>query len=138
MLFVFTKILTKSYSPVLGTLRHSVFEHKTLGNSLSLLFFCLVFLCLVWLSFLRCDHVHRKIWKHLVLLIVLLAFCGIGFDMVHSIFSPKSSVIGPISISSVLGAMKDVGEMLVMSLCAWYVVVLSMKEKGETVHRKSD
>ena len=56
--------------------------------------------------------------------------------MVHSIFSSTTFVIGPITISSVLGAMEDVGEMIVMSLCAWYVVMLFRRERGEIVYKK--
>lgn len=93
-------------------------------------FFGLLFFSLILFSFFHCDQSHRRIWKNLMLLIVLLVTCGIGFDMVHSIFSDKGFLIGPITISSILGAMEDVGEMIVMSLCAWYLVVLSRTEKG--------
>lgn len=120
------------FTPTLGL------RAQDLGELTVSAFFGLLFFCLVLLSFLRCDHSHRKIWKHLILLIVLLAICGIGFDMVHQIFSSTITVIGPITISSVLGAMEDFGEMIVMSLCAWYVVVLYRKEKGEIVYAKND
>ena len=66
-------------------------------------------------------------------LMVLLVICGIGFDMVHSIFLDQRFVIGPIPLSSVLGVMEDVGEMIVMSLCVWYFVTLYRKEKRGTV-----
>ena len=96
-------------------------------------FFGLLFFSLILFSFLRCDLSHRKIWQHLMFLIILLVICGIGFDMVHSIFSDKGFAIGPITISSVIGAIEDFGEMIVMSLCTWYVVNLYRREKGEIV-----
>jgi hypothetical protein len=101
-------------------------------------FFGFVFFSLILFSYLRCDQSHRKIWKDLTFLIVLLTICGVGFDMVHSIFSDKGFAIGPISISSILGAIEDVGEMIVMSLCAWYVVMLYRKENTEMVVKTSD
>jgi hypothetical protein len=91
-------------------------------------FFGLLFFLLILFSFLQCDQIHRKIWRHLMLLIMLLVICGIGFDMVHSIFSDKGFAIGPITLSSVFGAIEDFGEMIVMSLCTWYVVNLYRKE----------
>ena len=97
-------------------------------------FFGLLFFALIFFTYLRCDHSHRKIWQHLMFLIVLLVICGIGFDMLHSLFSDKGFAIGPITISAVMGVMEDVGEMIVMSLCVWYVVTLYRKEKREMVY----
>jgi len=64
-------------------------------------------------------------------LLVLLVVCGIGFDMIHSIFSDDNFLLGPITFSSVLGAIEDFGEMIVMSLCTGYVVNLYRSEKGK-------
>ena len=101
-------------------------------------FFGSLFFSLIFFSYLRCEHSYRKIWQHLIFLIILLVICGIGFDMIHSIFSDKGFAIGPITISSIFGAIEDFGEMIVMSLCTWYVVNLYKKEKGEIVSIKSD
>ena len=66
-------------------------------------------------------------------LIILLVICGIGFDMVHSIFSYKDYAIGPITISSIFGAIEDFGEMIVMSCLTWYTVNLYRREKKELI-----
>jgi hypothetical protein len=125
-------VSTFGYGSILGL------RAQDFGELTAFAFFGLLFFCLIVFSFLRCDHEHRKIWQHLMLLIVMLAVCGIGFDMAHSIFSSKVSATGPISLSSVLGAMEDVGEMIVMSLCVWYVLKLYCKEKREMVVIKND
>jgi hypothetical protein len=101
-------------------------------------FFGLLFFLLILFSFLHCDRNHRKIWQHLMLLIILLVICGIGFDMIHSIFSDKSFAIGPITLSSIFGVIEDFGEMIVMSLCTWYVVNLFRKEKEGLIFIKGD
>jgi len=86
--------------------------------------FGLLFLLPILVSFLRCDASHRKIWQHIMFLVILLVICGLGFDMVHSVFSDKGIAIGPITLSSIFGVIEDFGEMIVMSLCTWYVVNL--------------
>ena len=93
--------------------------------------FGLLFFSLILFSFLRCGSDHRKIWQHLMFLVVLLVVCGIGFDMIHSIFSDGNVSFGPITLSSIFGAIEDFGEMIVMSLCTGYVVNLYKSEKGK-------
>ena len=92
-------------------------------------FFGVIFFSLILFTYFRGDHIRRKVWQHLICLIILLVICGIGFDLIHSFFSDKSLAIGPITISSIIGVMEDFGEMLVMSLCTWYVVDLYKREK---------
>jgi len=92
-------------------------------------FFGLLFFTLILFSYLRCDDSRQKIWQHLMFLVMLLVICGIGFDMVHSIFSDKSFSLGPVTLSSVFGAIEDFGEMIVMSLCTAYIVNLYRREK---------
>jgi hypothetical protein len=94
-------------------------------------FFGLLFFSLILFSYLRCDSDLRKIWQHLMFLLVLLVVCGIGFDMIHSIFSDDHFAFGPITLSAVLGAIEDFGEMIVMSLCTGYVVNLYRREIGK-------
>ena len=128
------RLLVRSfgYDSAFG-LRAQDFGELTVFGCFGLLFFSLIFF-----SYLRCEHSYRKIWQHLIFLIILLVICGIGFDMIHSIFADKGFAIGPITISSIFGAIEDFGEMVVMSLCTWYVLNLYKREKGKIVSIKSD
>jgi hypothetical protein len=89
----------------------------------------LIFFCFGILSYLRCDDYHKKVWRTLLGLVVLLVFVGVGLDMLHQVIDSSGTSIGIFRIGSLIGAMEDFGEMIVMSLCAWYTTVVYKKEE---------
>jgi hypothetical protein len=105
-------------------LRAQDFGELTVFASVGFIFFCSGIL-----FYLRCDDVHKKVWRTLLILIVLLVVFGVGFDMVHQIFESSNTYIGIFRIGSIIGAIEDFGEMIVMSLCAWYTTVIYNKEE---------
>lgn len=63
----------------------------------------------------------RKIYHNLLLLLTLLVVFGVGVDMVHAVFM-HSPVFSPI-----FGVIEDGGEMLAVSMFAWYSSFLLKK-----------
>ena len=76
------------------------------------------------LVYLRLDVFHKKIWKNLFLLIVMLAGFGIGFDILNELFDDTTVSIGMFRIGALFGALEDFGEMVVLSFIVWYSTVV--------------
>ena len=74
--------------------------------------------------YLRLDGFHKKIWKNLFLLMVLLVVCGIGFDILNELFDDSAISIGMFRIGTLFGALEDFGEMVVLSFFVWYSTVV--------------
>jgi hypothetical protein len=81
------------------------------------------------LSYLRCDDYHKKVWRTLLGLVVLLVVVGVGLDMLHQVIDSSGTSIGIFRIGSIIGAMEDFGEMIVMSLITWYTIEVYKKDK---------
>jgi len=79
----------------------------------------------VWVTGRRSGTAARKISKHLLVMIGLLTFFGLGIDMVHIMV--EHSLLSP--MSPILGVVEDGGEMIVMSLISWYVFRLVLRAK---------
>lgn len=78
------------------------------------------------------SHQVRVIFHNLFLLIALLLTFAVGVDMVHSAYrdSPR--------IELYLGLVEDGGEMLVISLFAWYVFLLMRNPQATNVYFLKD
>lgn len=70
------------------------------------------------LPYTRGNAAFKQVSRHLVLIILALAFFGVFVDMVHVV------VQAPI-FRALLAVVEDGGEMVVMSLVAWYVYLLN-------------
>jgi hypothetical protein len=53
----------------------------------------------------------------------------VGLDMLHQVMETSNISIGIFRMGSLVGAMEDFGEMVVMSLCAWYTMVIYKREE---------
>ncbi|WP_200246113.1 hypothetical protein [Lamprobacter modestohalophilus] len=87
----------------------------------SLLFGTLLF-GTIGIAYLHADHIARQASKHLFALVLLLAFFGVVVDMLHIAIrwgEPFWLLI------------EDGGEMLIMSVIAWYVFQLGFEPKRE-------
>ena len=78
----------------------------------------LFFLIFLTIAYRFSDSISRKSSKYLTMMLFALALFGIIADMAHMIF--VSSLFEPL-----LAVVEDGGEMLVMSVIAWFVFLLS-------------
>lgn len=67
------------------------------------------------------DSGIRRISVRLFLLLLAFAFCGVVVDIVHFVFEALSA---PQSILRLLTIVEDGGEMLIMSVIAWFVFIV--------------
>ena len=74
------------------------------------------------LFYVRGLGAFRQVTRHLLLLLLALAFFGIFVDMLHVTAERGSKVY------DLLGAVEDGGEMVVMSVVAWYVFLLNVRD----------
>lgn len=72
------------------------------------------------LPYMRGDPEFRQVTRHLVLIMLALAFFGVFVDMLHFV------VPGGGILSALLAVVEDGGEMVVMSLIVWYVFLLNV------------
>ena len=77
------------------------------------------FLGLIAVSYLRGSGAFRQASNHLFLLVLALAFFGVFVDMLHVAIDMGWKV------SFVLGAVEDGGEMIIMTIIAWYALLIS-------------
>ncbi len=75
---------------------------------------------LAWL-YMRESHAFKEVSKHLLLLLVGLAFFGIFVDMLHVAIKMGWKV------RFLLGVVEDGGEMVMISIMAWYVFLLNSR-----------
>ncbi len=80
-----------------------------------------LFLAPLALFYVRGSGVFREVSTYLFLLLVALAFFGIFVDMLHV------AVKMGWKVRFLLGAVEDGGEMVVMSITAWYVFLLNSR-----------
>jgi len=71
------------------------------------------------LAYLKADAVRRLHTRYFLLLLLLLAFFGVGVDLLHMMFTD----VGVIT-NALLAMVEDGGEMIVMSLIVWVVFQL--------------
>jgi hypothetical protein len=77
-----------------------------------------IFFSLITIFHLRSDLYARTISKYMVILIVLLAFFGIGIDMVGMAFEDEW-------VGAFFNMIEDGGELIVMSFITWFVYRLN-------------
>lgn len=92
---------------------------KDLGELLVFATFGGFFLVLIGITYFRSDVYSRTVTKYLLFMLVLLGLCGVVFDMIgiiadHPVFNP------------ILTILEDGGEMVVISLIAWFVFRLNI------------
>ena len=80
-----------------------------------------VFLPAIAYFFLRGDDGFRAACRHIVLLLVALVFFGVVVDMFHVALNLGWKV------TFLLGVVEDGGEMVVISLLAWYAYLLNAR-----------
>ena len=76
---------------------------------------------LAWF-YVRGSDAFKQSTKHLLLLLLLVAFFGIFVDMLHTALKMGRTV------NFLLGVVEDGGEMIAMSFVAWYVFLLNVRE----------
>lgn len=81
-------------------------------------FFGLFFLILIGTAYRFGDSAFRKASRVLIKMLLALVFCGIVVDMAHI-------AVGSRSLDPILATLEDGGEMIVMSIIAWFVFLLS-------------
>lgn len=86
--------------------------------SVSMLFGLLLF-AIIGASYLFSENLEKKISTHLFILMVLLAFFGIFFDMIDVAIHWGTKL---------WGLVEDGGEMIVMSMIVWYTFGLGNRE----------
>ncbi len=107
------------YAPALG-LRAKDFGELTVSAVVATLF-----LLPLAFFYLRGSGAARSASRHLLVLLLVLAFFGIFVDMLHVAIQMGWKV------TFVLGAVEDGGEMVAMSIIAWYVFLLHERD-GDT------
>lgn len=80
------------------------------------------FITLLALFYLNGSAAFKQTSRHLLLLLFALALFGIFFDMVHL------ATMGRWTFSYLLGIVEDGGEMIVMSVMAWYAFLLNLRK----------
>jgi len=77
-------------------------------------------------SLKRTDSINKRFVRHLILLVVLLAVFGVGFDMIHLL--ADGLVAGRIGlvVEALLGLLEDGGEMIVGSLILGWQLYVSL------------
>lgn len=88
----------------------------------------LVLLILILVAYTFSDHAAKQASRHILALVMLLAFFGVVVDMIH-IAIPWGKQI--------FGLIEDGGEMLIMSIIVWYVFDLRLTLKQSTIHDAS-
>lgn len=76
---------------------------------------------LLALFYFQGQAAFKQITRHLFLFLIAIAFFGIFIDMLHVALDVRWR------ITFLLGVLEDGGEMLVMSLIAWYVFLLHLR-----------
>lgn len=94
----------------------------------------LVFLILITLTYRFADYTCRRVSHNLIILLFVLAFCGIFLDLIH--IAVNSPALDPF-----LTLLEDGGELVVMSFIACYVFSLfeflqSEAEKWKRVNKR--
>jgi hypothetical protein len=81
----------------------------------------ILLLVLAW-AYLRGPDTFKKVTRDILLLVLALAFFGVGVDMAHS----AMRVVWVLDLLLVM--IEDGGEMIVVSLMVWYVFLLSLRK----------
>lgn len=79
------------------------------------------FLGLIAVSYRRGSRAFRQASNHLFFLLLALAFFGVFVDMLHVATNMGWKV------NFVLGAVEDGGEMIIMTIIAWYALLISAR-----------
>jgi hypothetical protein len=79
----------------------------------------LIFLTILVVPYLFSDRKVKQICHHFVVLLGVLVFFGVFFDMLHVMFDEN------VWMFNVLGFIEDGGEMITISVFCWYVYLLS-------------
>jgi len=83
-----------------------------------------LFLTSLILFYVRGSGAFKQVTRHLLLLLLTLAFFGIFVDMLHSAVKMAKMAW---KVRYLLGVVEDGGEMVVMSFIAWYVFLLNSR-----------
>jgi hypothetical protein len=98
------------FSPLVGL------QAKDFGELAVSAFFGFFILSLLNTGYYYATSTLRKIFRHLFGLLIILAVCGVIFDMVQQMIGPSTPLI-----YTILGIADDGGEMVTLSVIAWYV-----------------
>jgi len=80
-----------------------------------------VVMVLLILFYVLSKETFKQATRHLLLLMMVLVFFGVGIDMLHNAVK-----MGP-TIDYLFLAMEDGGEMIAISLIAWYLYALNLQ-----------
>ncbi|MBK5940722.1 hypothetical protein [Halochromatium roseum] len=96
---------------------------QDLGELVVTLLFGTLLFAIIGIAYLYADHIARQASRHLFALVLFLALFGVFVDMLHSAIhwgEPFWLLI------------EDGGEMLIMSVIAWYVFQLGVEPRRES------
>lgn len=88
----------------------------------------IILFLLVLVAYKYGTKTFKKISLDLLLLIFLLAFCGIFVDMVHSVLNFGWK------INAIATMIEDGGEMIVASIICWYVFLLAVRDENINIY----
>ena len=100
-------------------------EAKDLGELLVMAFFGFSFLISIAISHFKSRKTVRVVSRQILILFVILVFCGVVLDMAH--------IASPIG-NGVLGLAEDAGEMLVMSIILCFLVDQHVSEDRKELY----
>lgn len=101
------------------------------GELLYALFAGIIILPLMVYCYFSGDGSYRKSFLDLTLLLSILLFFGIIIDMLHSYFW----YVYP--LGGILGLLEDGGEMIALSLIAWYLLFITISTNERQVYLHS-
>lgn len=109
---------------------YAMLRPRDLGELAASALVGIVLLSLAIAAYRLGDERFRRTSRRILLLLLLLAFFGVIVDMLHIMANDIPQ------LSTLLGALEDGGEMAVMSLISWYVLVRLQEVRAPT--RKPD
>ena len=91
----------------------------------------IIILPLMAYCYISGDKTFKKSFVDLSLLLIVLLFFGVFMDMLHSYFSD----IYP--LGGIFGLLEDGGEMIALSLIAWYMLFIAISTNNRQVYLHS-
>lgn len=86
-----------------------------------------VLIAFLYLTYKKGTILYRKISENIFTLLVILAFFGVGMDMIHMIIIDKVPETYYRGVNSILGLLEDGGEMISVSFILFYCYYLNNK-----------
>lgn len=99
-------------------------RYQDLGEALAMACVGGVFVILVLFAHFRGDRDLKEVVKTLSMMVALLAFCGIGLDLLSRLFAQKTVIKGLFTLG------EDGGEKIFLSVICWYLSILAHRARA--------